>query len=256
MSLQMPEFSHSSIDIHCHFNHGAPTEPPRKEWHIMDLDHIKAGYDRFGIYYSCMSTYASVMFHPECIVEENEYLFKLVQELDWMYQWVVIDPRQEETYQQAEAMLKNPKVLGIKIHPSYHDYDILEYADALFSFANKHCAVVLMHPQHILDMPQYADKYPNMKLIIAHLSGLDHIEAAANAKNGNIYIDTSASGVTRNNIIEYAIERIGSKHILFGTDSYSCAFCYPRIVLADITHEDIENILYKNAMELFPNAFR
>ena len=112
MAILLPEFSHAPIDIHSHFDHGASAEPPQKPIHIMDLEHIKAGYDRFGIYYAGMSTYASVMFCPECIVEENEYLHNLVQKTDWMYQWVVMDPRQPETYRQAEQMLQNPKVLG------------------------------------------------------------------------------------------------------------------------------------------------
>ena len=256
MAIQFPDFSHAPIDIHSHFDHGAPAEPPQKPIHIMDLEHIKAGYDRFGIYYAGMSTYASVMFCPECIVEENEYLHDFMQKIDWMYQWVVLDPRQEETYRQAERMLQNPKVLGIKIHPKYHDFDMLEHGDALFSFAEKHSAVVLMHPQHILEMPGLADKYPGMKLIIAHLSSMEHIEAAATAKHGNIYVDTSGSGVTLNNIIEYAVQQLGSEKLLFGTDSYSCAYSFGRIALADLPLEDKENILYKNALKMFPKAFR
>ena len=254
--VQLPVFSHSPIDIHSHFNHGSPYDTPQTMAHIRDFDHVKAGYDRFGIYYAGMSTFASVVYHPECIIEENDYLYDLVQKTDWMYQWVVIDPRQEETYRQAEEMLQNPKVLGIKIHPSYHDYDILEHGDALFSFAEKHGAVVLMHPQHISEMPQLADKHPGMKLIIAHINSEEYVEAVANAKHGNIYVDTSASGAALNNIVEYAVQRVGSEKILFGTDTYACAFSYPRIALADISMEDKENILYKNALKMFPKAFR
>ncbi len=256
MPVTLPEFSHAPIDIHSHFDHGAPTEPPQKPIHIIDLEHIKAGYDRFGIYYAGMSTYASVMFHPECIVEENEYLHDLVQKTDWMYQWVVLDPRQEKTYEQAEKMLAHPKVLGIKIHPKYHDFDMQEHGDALFSFAEKQGTVMLMHPQHILEMPGLADKYPGMKLIIAHLSSMEHIEAVANAKHGNIYVDTSARGSALNHIVEYAVQKVGSEKILFGTDTYAGSFSYPRIALADLPMEDKENILYKNALRLFPNAFR
>lgn len=112
-----------------------------------------------------------------------------------------------------------------------------------------------MHPQHIPEMPRLADKYPGMKLIIAHLSSMEHIEAVANAKNGNIYVDTSASGCSMNNIIEYAVSRIGSEKILFGTDTYACSYSYPRIALADLSVEDKENILWKNALRLFSDSF-
>lgn len=178
-----------------------------------------------------------------------------MKETPWMYQWVVIDPRQEKTYAQAEQMLSHPKVLGIKIHPHYHGYNILDYADLLFAFAERHKAVVLMHPQHILEMPKFADKYPDMKPIIAHLASMEHIEAAASAKHGNIYVDTSADGVSINNIVEYAVSRLGSQKILFGMDTYACSYSYPRIALADLPMEDKENILWKNALRLFSDSF-
>ena len=255
MQITFPEFSHAPIDIHSHFNHGSIYDTPQSAASSRELDHIKAGYDRFGIYYAGMSTFPSVVHHPECILEENEYLHNMVQTTDWMYQWVVVDPRQEETYRQAEQMLCDPKVLGIKIHPKYHFYSILDHADALFSFAEDHGAVLLMHPEHIPELPPFADKYPGMKLMIAHLSGVAHVEAIANARHGNIYVDTSARGVAVNNAIEYAVQTVGSEKLLFGTDTYSCAFSFPRIALADISQEDKENILWKNALKLFPKAF-
>lgn len=254
--IQFPDFSHPSIDIHSHFNHGAPFDCPQLAIHNRTLEFMKANYDRFGITCAGISTYASVLQHPECVYEENQYLHQLVKETDWIYQWVVIDPRQDKTYEQAEQMLSHPKVLGIKIHPTYHGYDILDYGDALFSFAEKHKAVVLMHPQHIPEMPKFADKYPGMKLIIAHLASMEHIEAVAGAKNGNIYVDTSGSGVCINNIVEHAVSRLGSEKILFGTDTYACSYAYPRIALAELPVEDKENILWKNAVRLFPDGFQ
>ena len=95
-----------------------------------------------------------------------------------------------------------------------------------------------------------------MKLIIAHLGSMEHIEAAASTKYGNIYVDTSADGCCMNSIVEYAVSRLGSEKILFGTDTYACSYSYPRIALADLPIEDKENILWKNAVQMFPKAFR
>ena len=255
MSIIIPEFTHAPIDIHSHFNHGSPFDCPEKPTHLRSLEFLKSEYERFGIYNVGMSTYASCLQNPECISEENKYLHEFIQNNDGMLQWVVVDPRQKETYLQAERMLGHPKVLGIKIHPTYHGYDILDYADDLFSFAENHKTIILMHPQHILNMAEFADKYPEMKLIIAHLSSMDHIEAVESAKNGNIYVDTSAGGVGTNNIIEYAVSRVGSEKILFGTDTYALAYSYMRIVFANLQLQDMENILWKNATKLFPKAF-
>ena len=246
------EFQHSPIDIHSHFNHGSEFDCPEDETHIRSFDFLESAYEKAGVKQVGFSTFASVLSHTECVVEENLYLHKLIDEKDWVYQWVVIDPRQKETYEQAEKMLSHPKVLGIKLQPVEQKYDILDYADELFSFANQQKTVVLMHPQHISKMPSFADRYPDMKLMIAHLYSKECVDVIANAKHGNIYTDTSGSASSRNHIIEYAVNRIGSEKILFGTDTYSFAFQFGRIALSDLSLQDKENILWKNAQKLFP----
>ena len=91
-----------------------------------------------------------------------------------------------------------------------------------------------------------------MRLIIAHLYGSDHVEAALAAKHGNIYLDTSGGDSVKNNIIEYAVSRIGSEKIYFGTDAYAAGFQYGRIAFSMMDDKDKENILYKNALRDFP----
>ena len=71
------------------------------------------------------------------------------------------------------------------------------------------------------------------------------------AKYGNIYTDTSGGFSYFNNVVEYAVDRVGSEKILFGTDAYSVAFQLGRIVYANIKEEDKENILYRNAKSIF-----
>ena len=253
----LPDFSHALIDIHSHFNHGSPFDcpVPDKAVHNRDLSFVKAAYDHIGVCAAGMSTFASVMEHHECVPQENDYLWNAVQNTDWIYQWVVIDPRKHETYAQAEEMLGDRKVLGIKIHPASHGYDIDDYAEELFAFAAKHQSFVLMHPQKIERMAFYADRYPEMKLIIAHLGSIEHVDAIAAARYGNIYTDTSGSASSNNNILEYAVSRVGSEKIFFGTDTYSCAFQFGRVALSALSLEEKENVLFKNAMQHFPWAF-
>ncbi len=252
--LHLPSFHHSPIDIHSHFNHGSSFDTPQTNAHIRDFEFLESEYKRVGVAKVGMSSFPAVT-HPECITDENIYLHKLIGQKDTVYQWVVVDPRQKETYAQAEQMLLHPKVLGIKIHPSYHGYGLEEFADELFSFANQRKTVVLMHPQNISEMPKLIDGYPDMKLIIAHLGSTEHVDAIANARHGNIFTDTSGGASSQNNIVEYAVSRIGSEKILFGTDTYSFAFQFGRIALSSLSFEDKENILWKNALKLFPEAF-
>jgi predicted TIM-barrel fold metal-dependent hydrolase len=249
-------FSHAPIDIHSHFNHGSPFDwrLPDNPLHLRDLDFVLEEQRNVGIECGGFSTFASVLEHPECIAEENEYLYRLAQKDARIFQWVVVDPRLPETFRQAERMLTSPKTLGIKIHAS-HGYDIEEYGEALFSLANEAGTVLLMHPQKVEKMASFADRYPDMKLIIAHLSSMEHIAAIEDARHGNIYTDTSGGASNLNNVLEYAVSRVGSEQILFGTDTYSCAFQFGRIALSALALEEKENILFRNAIRLFPAAF-
>ena len=108
-----------------------------------------------------------------------------------------------------------------------------------------------MHPDKIPEMVRFADKYPNMNLIIAHLGSVEHVDAIKSAKHGNIYTDTSGMASFNNNIIEYAVEKVGSEKIFFGTDTYACGFQRGRVEYARITDKDKDNIFYGNVKRCF-----
>lgn len=175
-----------AIDIHSHY-YREPQPPEQKLIYNADIDFLKTEYDNVGIRAGAFSSFESLL-KTDGIIGENEWLRKKSEENGWVYQWAVIHPSQPETFEQAEMLLKNRKCLGIKIHPGYYGYGIKEFGDRIFRFAAEHRAVVLMHPDRIPLMPDFADRYPDMKLIIAHLGSLDHIEALT-------YSHSSRSGI-------------------------------------------------------------
>ena len=247
---------YTPVDIHSHLDHGAAGDfqaivsPVKVNVHTMTAEKLRPKYDAAGIGSVCFSTYDAVTFCDR-IAEENEFLHRYVQQTPWAYQWVVVNPSQPETFRQAETMLACPKTVGIKLHPQRHGYDILEHGDKLFSFAHELGAVVQMHPAQVPKMPAFADKYPNMQLIIAHIGNEEYIDAIAAAKHKNIWVDTSGSASTLNCIIERAVERVGSDRILFGTDTYFASLQLARIAWAGISDTDKKNILRDNAERLF-----
>jgi predicted TIM-barrel fold metal-dependent hydrolase len=248
------------IDIHTHLDHGVPGDSAeaspgdRGKKHICTPEHLKKGYDRVGIRCGAFSTFASLL-RTDRIEEENRYLFELARTEDWIFQWVVVHPDREETFRQAEEMLRSPKTLGIKIHPAYHGYDITARGDEIFSFAAGLGASVLMHPDALDKMAGFADRYPDMTLILAHLGGEEFLDAAAAARHGNILVDTSGGASSLNNVVERGVERIGAERILFGTDTYAAGFQTGRIVWAGIPDGDKRKILRDNARARFPRAF-
>ena len=242
-----------AIDIHTHLNHGAEFDSRPEDYgklYLAEAGSLLEEYKRTDILCGGFSTFDSVLSRKN-VFAENEYMQKTAEKEERIFFWTVLDPLDKNSYLQAEKMLKSPKCLGIKIHSVCHNYDILEYGSEIFDFANGMKAWILMHNDKILSMPALADDNPDMKLIIAHLGTLDHIEAIKKAKHGNIYTDTSGMASNKNNIIEYAVENVGAEKIFFGTDTYSCGFQKGRIEYAGISDDEKERILYKNAKENF-----
>lgn len=243
-----------AIDLHTHYNHGAADDHQTSLIYRADLPFLETMYQHANIACGVFSSFAS-MNNRLTVQEENEHVFRMTQQYPWVWQWVVIDPRQEQTFEQADRILRSEKCLGIKMHPLCHGYDTADYADRIFSFANERKTVVLTHPdppELIERIVPFADRYPDMKLILAHLGSMEHICAMEKAKHQNIYTDTSGYASITNHLLEYAVERVGAEKIFFGTDTYASASQRGRIEFAMIRDTDKEKILRDNALAVFP----
>ena len=242
-----------AIDMHMHLNHGSPWDqivPEYKNLACTELSYLQEMARAANIEKQCCSTFASVL-NRDCIEEENEFLFALCQREESLYQWVVVDPDNKATFRQAERMLENPKCVGLKIHPSYHGYTMAEQGDRLCGFAAEQKTVLLMHPESpASSVLHLADRYPDMTFVVAHLGSEAHVDVVEYARHGNVYVDTSGVASSRNRVLEYAVSRIGSEKILFGTDTYANGFQRGRIEYAMFGEAEKENILRNNAQRL------
>jgi len=176
--------------------------------------------------------------------------------------WTIIDPRVPESYEQSEELLDHPRCAGIKIHPHAHAYEISEHGPALLGFAAERNAVVLTHSGDIGSYPEdfvpFADRYPGMQLILAHLGNSDdgsvsrQVEAIERGRNGNLWVDTSSARSIFSGLIEWAVERIGHDRILFGSDTplYWAGAHKGRIETAEIDDAAKRAILWDNAATL------
>ena len=79
-SVSLPDFTHRPIDIHSHFDHGSPYDSVRNITHVCDITHLEAVYQHAGVLQVGISTFASVLEHAECVMGENAYLHKLIDE--------------------------------------------------------------------------------------------------------------------------------------------------------------------------------
>jgi uncharacterized protein len=104
------------------------------------------------------------------------------------------------------------------------------------------------------DVAFLAAKYPELKLIVPHLTGIGIRGIMDLAPFHNVYIDTSG-GQPVSGMVEYAVKQLGAERVLFGSDAYGVrgrdqACQIGRIIYADISDADKEKILYSNAKGL------
>lgn len=115
----------TAIDIHCHVHYG-----PKEKLVYNYLSDIMQEGDFYTAYPDKLkqiseSAYIGKVFASPFdgvldtgrTEQANEDMFNIVSNYDYLYQWVVIDPRNDNTFTQAERILKSEKCVGIKIHP-------------------------------------------------------------------------------------------------------------------------------------------
>jgi predicted TIM-barrel fold metal-dependent hydrolase len=187
---------------------------------------------------------------------------KMVPATPGLLQWVIIDPREPETFEQADRMLQHPWCVGVKIHPEEHGYPITEFGEEIFRFCAERGALVLTHSGEQNSLPMdyvpLLDRYADARLILAHLgNGWDNdpshqVRAVQASRHRNIWTDTSSARSIWPGLIEWAVAEIGADRILFGSDTplYLAGMQRFRIVDAEISDEDRALILGRNAEAL------
>ena len=95
-------------------------------------------------------------------------------------------------------------------------------------------------------------RYPELKIIMAHVDGncYEGVQCVRDLKN--VYVDVSGSTARRGEV-EYAVRYLGGDRVLFGSDMTGCSFAIPygKVLDARVGDEVKEKILYKNALALF-----
>lgn len=99
------------------------------------------------------------------------------------------------------------------------------------------------------DVAEMARRYPNVKILMAHLTGCWLRGVREVADLPNVWVDTSGSQPF-GSIIEDAVSLLGEDRVLFGSDApmRDLAVQLGRIQDADLTDSQKEKVLYQNAM--------
>lgn len=256
-----------AIDIHAHYGN----------WNLPERERIERQADMPGelpllLHNSALSSTAiTVVSHLGTLFPVgsgdsrfNGVCLEETAEQPRVMMLCTLNPTEPDCYAKAEPFLQYEKCVGIKLHPEIHGYEIRSFGDALYSFAAQNHMPIITHSGEKTCMPKdfcfFADRYPEVTTVVSHLGcGWDgdtghQIRAVMRSRNGNLYTDTSSYHSMEMNLIERAVETIGAGRILYGTDS-ACYFSpsqRARIDCSSIADSEKEQILYSNALRLFP----
>jgi predicted TIM-barrel fold metal-dependent hydrolase len=102
------------------------------------------------------------------------------------------------------------------------------------------------------DIADLASRFPDVTIIMAHLSG-GGVQGIHDVKpHSNVYVDTSGSQPV-SGMVEYAVHVLGSQRIVYGSDAPIRDFSSQigRIRGASITEKQRDRILCSNAKKIF-----
>lgn len=99
-----------------------------------------------------------------------------------------------------------------------------------------------------------AGRYPEAKILMAHLGGNCYDGIKIIKKHKNVWTDISGS-LYRRDEVDYTVRQLGAERVLFGTDmTGSFLVNLGQIEEADLTQEERDMIYYKNALKILDRS--
>ena len=215
--------------------------------------------ERIGVKRLCFSHYAALYgTDGNEIAAEN-----CRQHPDILRMYVGINPNYPQLMRKELANFDKwrPYAIGLKFLADYHKVKMTDpaYSYAL-DFASERELPVLCHTWGNSPfnggpiMLEIIQRYPKVKFFLGHsiFGDWDSAERCIKENDGNVYLELTAIPGERG-IIEVLVRRVGSEHILYGTDLpwFDEYQAVGGVVSADISEDDVRNILYRNADNIF-----
>lgn len=251
------------IDIHVHYPFGVTGDFSVESLPVgklidaarkIDISHICLLGDvlRYGYYPT-----------EEQIKEINDFTINAIRQYpDYFSGFCFLNPENtpEFTASEIDRCIRLEKFKGIKLEVSVNCRS--PKLDIIMEKAKQLDCPVLHHTWYKAtgktdcesdpsDIAYLAKRHPDVKIIMAHLSGCG-FRGMLDIKNlPNVYVDTSGSQPVAG-MIEYAVDKLGASRILYGSDAPGREFYCQigRITGSKLKNSDKEKILFKNTAEL------
>ena len=242
------------IDMHSHlfYNRGVESEKQK----------ILVACEKYGISEAYVSALAGFYPSEDEVSELNLSVAAFSRENPGLIKgYVYLSPEHKNALSVLSRGIEDMDMIGAKIWVSeYCDSacmdpiaeKLIEYNLPLLVHAFKKSTDQCAKESTALNVGNLAKRYPRLKIIMAHVGGNCYHGVPLVRGLSNVWVDLSGS-TGRTNEIEYTVENLGDKRVLFGSDMPGCSFAVPygKVLEADIEEAARRKILYENAVRLF-----
>lgn len=220
--------------------------------------------DRLGVKLFVCSTVLGMSHYPsfEQVSRSNDGLAAVIQRNpERVAGYVYVNPRHgARALDDFRRRVEDQGMIGLKLWVATLCDDPLVFPFVEQAIAYR--APILIHSwrkrigqlpyestaQHVVSL---ARRYPEARILMAHMGG--QIESAVNliAPYPNIYTDTSGTPIGGGEV-RVAVDRLGAHRVLFGSDSYGACLAsnIGKVLGAGLTSEETELVMRGNMAKL------
>ncbi|MEM2561423.1 MAG: amidohydrolase family protein [Candidatus Bathyarchaeia archaeon] len=232
------------IDAHVHFPPGGRVE---------DLDELIKSAERHGIDKVCMSSLGASWEHFPSVstftAANREVKFAMDRYPDRVLGFAYVNPTfTQEAIREFKTCIEDFHMSGLKLWVSCRCTEPAVYP--LIELAVEYRVPCLIHswakatgnlpgestPQ---DVAELARRFPEAKIIMAHMGGDWELGIKAVRNLKNVLVDTSGT-ICESGMIEYAVRILGAERIVYGSDAPGADFSTQiwKVKAADISEEE------------------
>ena len=245
------------VDVHAHIM--------SFEWQA-DVDRLLKTAERYGVnryYFSSLDGSA----HPdeENVAHGNAIAAACVKEYPGLFRgYVHANPRNKDALDVVKKGMEEQGLSGLKLLISVYCDDplvyplvekMIEYDRPILIHSFVKAVGQLDYETTAPHIRRLAERYPEAKIIMAHLGG-EPFHAIRNvAKYPNVWIDHSGTLVGSYDL-QHTIDLVGVDRVLFGSDMpITYAGAYGQVLEAKISEADKQKIFWENTAKLFGEGF-
>lgn len=195
----------------------------------------------------------------EHIQQGNEYVHALSLRNDRVIQFIWITTRFQNPVDYLNEKFTAWHFSGIKLHQCWDNFTIdSRFFNEIADWTEKKALPLFIHlytDAEVKKIIEYKIDHPNLKLIIAHLFGLE-LFIKEKHKLKNLFFDISSPPLISKKRLVLAIKSFGSQSLILGSDNpygkNNLKKNIDRVLSLDISDQDKISLLGDNLVQLLP----